>query len=160
MSEFIAKLAEETNLPFPSCIWLFLFTSIPFYLLIVRGILGYMVIKKVKRTKKERKAHQAALRNRTAKERWRAIGKWFLCLGYIDEQKGEGFFLFFLYCWIYCLTFIGYLIFGGLAFFVSAWQPWCGVVLRTKIVIVDFPVMLLTALLWMINAIVNKKWKG
>ena len=156
MPAYIAKLAEETNLPF----WPFIFLFILFYLLIVRGILGCMVIRKVKRTKKERKAYKLARQQRTSKEKWQAIGKWLLCLGYTDEQKGSGFFLFSLYCWIYCLTFICCLSFGGAALFISAWQPWCGIVIRIKIADVDYPVMMLTALLWMINAIVRKKWRG
>lgn len=148
MLRHIQNVVDFYGFTFPSCVIFFFLTSIGIYFLFVRGLLASCIIKEKKMTKKERKLRQEEVWNRSKKETLKAFGKWILCKGYTDEQKGFFYGPFVVYNYIYIVVIMGYLILWLLAFAIDPLRFWCVVILIGKLNILDYPLFLVLAILF------------
>lgn len=148
MPTHIQRIVDFYNFTFPSCVIFFFLTSIGIYFLFVRGLLASCIIKKKKMTKKERKLRQKQAWNRSKKETLKAFGKWILCKGYTDEQKGFFYKPFVFYNYIYLVVTIGYLILWFAAFAIEPLRVWCVIIAIAKLNVLDYPLLLVLGILF------------
>ena len=134
--------------PYPSCIPAFFGISLIVYFFLIRPKLGFYAIKERKLTKKERKAHNEEIWNRSKKETLKIFGKWLLCKTYTEEQKKGRFFkLFVIFNYFYLGLNAIYLILCLLAIVAEPLRLFCGILADLKNNLIDFPILLLIIIL-------------
>lgn len=147
---FIEKLVSRYDFTFLSGTIFFLFTSLVVYFMFIRWMLGACVITKIKRTKKERKARQIEIQDRTARDQLRVFIKWILCLCYTKEQKEKrlAYSLFVVLNYIYLVIIVLYWLICLLALLVPQLQIMSIFIVIFKIYICDGPVMIIETILF------------
>lgn len=137
MISIIEKMINDSGLTYPSCIIPFMFVSLGMYFLVFRWGLGSLVIKKPKITSREYNKRMDDIFSRNKLEILRVIGRWLLCLEYLDEQEGKAFKAFLIYNYLYLILILGCLIVWILAFLIHYLEVYCMAIMILKIKMLD-----------------------